>query len=108
MKQTLAGVPDMRFAERDYYLAIACEMCGVTPLEVMSREKRSMKITRARSAVMWMLYNNGGLTGETVGSMMGMHHGSTFEAVNRVNAALDDPRRDPLLAQVVNTLLQAS
>ena len=104
MKQTLAGIPTQRFYERDYYLAIACKMCGVTPLEVMSSGNRKSAVATARRAIIWKLYNDGGLTIETVGAMLGIKRNSAWSALKQAYYCLQLPHLYPLLTKVVIAL----
>lgn len=108
MIQSLPGVAPERFAERDFYLSIACRLCQVSVVEaVTGKTKRTAPVT-ARHAVLWKLYQDGGLSTATAGAMMGMAGTTASQIVQLVSERLNQPRRYPLLARVIKALDDAT
>ena len=97
MIHSLAGVSQERFMLRDYYLAIACEMCGVTPQDIVINKKSSHLVATARRAVIYMLSNDGGLSAATVGAMMGISAHRASDSIYATQQQLLFPKQYPLL-----------
>lgn len=89
---------------RDYYLAIACEMCGVTPHDVMVLKKSNRLASTARRAVIYALYSAGGISGNTAGAMMGVSQGRAWSAIRLATHQLCHPRQYPLFNDIVKAL----
>lgn len=104
MKQTIAGISATRFQLRDIYLVIACQVCDVTPLEVMTAKCSSRAASTARKAIVWKLYTDGGLTQETAGALVGLKRNPAYRAINEVSFRLLYPKQHPLTVKVVEAL----
>lgn len=107
MIHQVAGISTTRFQLRDCYLAVVSQVCGVSPIEVMTADrhiKANMKAITARNVMAWKLYMDGGLTQEAVGSLVGLKRGPAYRAINEVSFQRLHPKQYPLTVKVVEAL----
>lgn len=79
-------------------------MCHVSPLDVVTSSVRDKNAVTARSAVLYALYLDGGISSSTAGAMMGIAKSTACTTIERVSRQLLNPKRYALLAKVVDAL----